>query len=153
MIDMRARRSPLLQVLPPEPPMPTSWKPLAGVPPRDQCRGSSLVAPCPFVHCPAHLWMIDAVDRPGRRHANGAGPSSELRIGSGHTCERDVREYVKARRPERGPRGELMTYEEIGKVHGCSAERARQIAQSAQLKLRALGMTFDEYLAAHESAA
>lgn len=135
-IGGRARRSPNLRTLAPQPlELPEDWELRDGVPAsRAEC--GSGPRPCPYSQCRHHLWLVEAESRPGRRHQNGGAPATELRPTTQATCALDVAASV--------PRGEVMTFGDVGELLGIGDEGARKIYESAMKRLRSLGYTQDE---------
>lgn len=140
----KARRSPNLRTLTPQPlELPEDWEMRAGVPATRAACGE-VQRPCPHVKCRMHLWLVEAESRPGRRHDKGGAPATELRPSTQASCALDVADTV--------PQGSTMTFSEVGELLGIGDEGARKIFESAKAKIESLGYTLEELLPMFEAA-
>lgn len=113
--------------------IPTNWELKPGVPATRADCPSTTDAPCPYVSCRHHLWLVEQRDRAGNPEF-GAQGAATFRASTNETCALDVAEL--------GP----ASFEEIAAMLGVDRTRVRQIEEKAREKLRAAGYSLEEYI-------
>lgn len=93
--------------------------------------------PCPHVRCEWHLWLLRGEAAAGRRSAGKTPPPSTLRPvwldwPLPPSCGADLAEAA-------GARGELMSIEELSRVHDLRPSRVHEILATCTRKLKAAG--------------
>jgi hypothetical protein len=122
---------PVVQPFTPRPGVPTS---------RAECRNGE--RPCPYVRCKWHLWLVLGSDRPGRRY-DGRTPPTALRPAwledpMPPCCTLDIAERAESL-------DDPGSIRELAAAIGLKPSRIHDIIATALEKLRATGLTLQEF--------
>jgi hypothetical protein len=118
-----------------------SFTPRPGVPAsRSECRNGE--RPCPYVRCKWHLWLVLGSDRPGRRY-DGRTPPTALRPAwledpMPPCCTLDIAERAESL-------DDPGSIRELAAAIGLKPSRIHDIIATALEKLRARGLTLQEF--------